>query len=94
MSGVAQRSIATCFPALLKIAAKLPVPRAKAMKKCFAFIEDELRDIFNATAYHRDDQSKDFITSILEANAKTVGAKDRLSEAETTGQGDFSTLPS
>lgn len=87
MLGVLQRSLAIRFPGLLKFASKLPVRRAIAMKACFSIIEKELGDIFDATAYHHDDHAKDFISSILKANSKTVKAKDRLSEVETKGQG-------
>ncbi|KAK9893306.1 cytochrome P450 [Cystobasidium minutum MCA 4210] len=86
MLGVLQRSLAVRFPGLLKFASKLPVRRAIAMKACFSIIEKELGDIFDATAYHHDDHAKDFISSILKANSKTVKAKDRLSEVETKGQ--------
>lgn len=87
MLGVIQRSLAIRFPWLLKVAAKLPVRRAIAMKACFSIVDKELGDIFDATAYHHDDQAKDFISSILRANAKTAKPKDRLSEIETRGQG-------
>lgn len=89
MLGVVQRATILRFPGLLKVAARLPIPRAKALKECFAIIQKELQVIFDATAYHHDDQAKDLISSIMKANAPTAKAKDTLSKVETMGQGEL-----
>lgn len=89
MLGVIQRATAVRFPGLLKTAARLPFKRAKALKECFSVIQKELEDIFEATAYHHDDQAKDLISSIMKDNASTARAKDTLSKVETMGQGEL-----
>lgn len=85
--GVMQRATALRFPAIIRVAAQLPVRRAKALKECFGIIQKELEGIFNMSVYHHDNHAKDLISSIMNANAKTAKAKDTLSKTETMGQG-------
>lgn len=93
MLGIIQRTAALRFPGLLKVAARLPFRRAKAMKECFNTIQKDLEDIFNATAYHHNDSAKDLISSIMKANVSTAKAKDALSKTETMGQGALLRVP-